>query len=235
MLETELCVSSIEALHIANKYPFDRIELCQSLEIGGLTPSIGFIDFASKISNIELHILIRQRAGGFVYSSDELELMLNEIYNLKNKGLNGFVIGAINSNLELNVSWLKEAIQISSKHHFTFHRAFDDLQIWDQALETLIELGFKRILSSGKEKSVKEGASVLSKMKKQARGRIQIMCGGGINASNILEICEEIKPDAVHFSATEKKTISTNSIFSTDALIIQEENVKQIFNQLNKL
>ena len=96
-MKIELCVASIEALQIVKDLSIDRIELCQNLEQGGMTPSHGFIEMA-LLNEIETHVLIRPRAAGFTYAEDEIQLMLNDIKNCRELGVKGIVIGALNLN-----------------------------------------------------------------------------------------------------------------------------------------
>ena len=92
-MKFELCAASIDAIKIAKELNFDRIELCQTLEQGGITPSYGMIEYAIAYG-IETHVLIRPRPGGFFYSEEEVEVMLREILNCKEMGAKGIVIGA---------------------------------------------------------------------------------------------------------------------------------------------
>ena len=85
-LQLELCAASLEALELAYKHQFDRVELCQNLEQGGLTPSAGLIQMA-KDFNLNTHVLIRPRAGGFCYNEEELALMQKEIAFLFEPGI----------------------------------------------------------------------------------------------------------------------------------------------------
>ena len=76
-MKKELCAASVKAIQLAKKYNFDRIELCQNLEQGGTTPSIGMIQFAVS-SAVKTHVLIRQRSGDFIYSQDEIQVMTED-------------------------------------------------------------------------------------------------------------------------------------------------------------
>ena len=84
-MKIELCAASQEAIQIASDLKIDRIELCQNLEQGGMTPSPGLIDYALAFG-VETHVLIRPRPGGFRYNQDEQEIILRDILECKNLG-----------------------------------------------------------------------------------------------------------------------------------------------------
>ena len=230
-MELELCAASIQAVQLAKKYNFNRIELCQNLEQGGITPSIGMIQTALKY-NIDTHVLIRPRIGNFTYTEEEKEIILSEIKNINSLSIKGFVVGALNSKNELDIDFLNQIKSIHSTVDLTFHRAFDDIENWKLAIDQLIELGFKRILSSGGKSTVDEGFQQLQEMVQYANGRIEIMTGGGVNSMNIKKIATEINPLAVHFSGTSLLKSSDTSLFSTDQLIVDEAKIESILTAL---
>lgn len=223
----ELCVSSLEAISLASKFDFDRIELCQALEVGGLTPSLALQKTALE-SFPNTHVLIRARAGNFHYSEAEKELMLADIQACYEIGIPGVVVGSLTNENEVDLEFIQNIKKRFPSLELTFHRAFDDIKKPLEALEQLIELGVKRILTSGGKKSVSEGLEQLKSCISHANGKIEIMIGGGINSSNISTILKEIKPNAVHFSGTNLQKSQDNSLFSEDLLIVDEEKIAQI-------
>lgn len=231
-MELELCAASIEAVQLAKKHNFNRIELCQNLEHGGITPSIGMIQTALKY-DIDTHVLVRPRIGNFIYSSEEKEIILSDIKNFNSLNIKGLVIGVLKSNNELDINFLSEIKTINSSFDLTFQRAFDDVQNWKQAIDELVDLGFIRILTSGGKPTVDEGFQQLQQMIEYANGRIQIMTGGGINANNIKKIVTVLKPSAIHFSGTSIYKSNDNSLFSTDQLIVEETKIESILTALN--
>jgi copper homeostasis protein len=226
-MKFELCAASIEAIQLAKELNFDRVELCQSLEQGGLTPSYSMIDY-SIAYGIPTHVLIRPRPGGFTYNSDELELIIREVVNCKNMGAAGIVIGVLNESGAIDEPILEEIMKKSGGLEVTFHRAFDDCVEWKKGMDILIKHGVKRILSSGLARNVDIGYPILSEMIKYAAGRIQIMTGGGVNASNIGRLVDELGPDAIHFSGTVKFQLDEESLFSESILKVDSNKVKRI-------
>ena len=225
-MQIELCVASVEALHAAKSLEIDRIELCSNLDQGGLTPSPGFVRSALDLG-IETHVLIRPRSGGFIYSESEIELILTEIKEMDKLGVHGIVVGVLSNQLLLNYQVLRQ-IRDSFSNCITFHRAFDDLVEWQDALEWLQENDYNRVLTSGLSTSIAAGISVLKEMKDLAKGNIEIMAGGGINLSNIHEIIEVAQPDAIHFSATSKQSLDPDSLFSEELLMFDEMKAKKL-------
>lgn len=231
-IKIELCAASETAIEIASNYGFDRIELCQQLEVGGITPSVGLQLFAK--SRIETHVLIRPRGGDFVFTSAEKEVMLMDIEAVKNNGLSGVVTGALTAENTLDLDWLREACKVAGNLELTFHRAFDEVNDWQSALESLISLGFHRILTSGQALDAYLGKDQLKSFLALANKRIEIMAGGGINASNIAEIHSIINLDALHFSASEWKQIGAGSRYEINALCVSECKVKELMKAIQR-
>jgi copper homeostasis protein len=226
-MKIELCTASFESIKLAKEFNLNRIELCQNLEQGGLTPSAGYIDYALSIG-LETHVLIRPRAGGFCYNEDEFLIMLREIEYCKKIGAHGVVIGVLTEKNEINIEQLERISDISASLQVTFHRAFDDTIEWKRSLEMLINVGVKRILTSGVSSNVDSGFNVLKEMIKFAKDRIEIMAGGGINAANVKRIAQEIVPDAIHFSGTTKALLDEESLFSETILQVDRKKVARI-------
>lgn len=232
-MKIELCAASMEAILLARKYNFDRIELCQNLEQGGMTPSPGFIEYALAC-NLDTHVLIRPRPGGFRYTNDEIEIILRDIRECKAIGAQGVVVGILSEGGWVNQEAMEAVMRVADGMTVTFHRAFDDMVNFEKALDNLIDCGVTRVLSSGLASNVDLGAANLKGMVEYAAGRIEIMPGGGVNASNIKRIQTEIQPDAIHFSATHKQALSDDSRFSETVLQINEEKLVRLLKEIDR-
>jgi copper homeostasis protein len=226
-MKFELCAASIEAIKLAKEKNFDRIELCQDLEQGGLTPSYGLIEYAQAYG-IETHVLIRPRPGGFFYNEDELEVIIREVINCKRSGVKGIVIGALSETGEIDKNVLAEIMEKANGMEVTFHRAFDDSIDWQRSLDVLMDFGVSRVLSSGMSSNAEIGMPILKQMVKRASGNIQIMAGGGVNSSNIQRIVKEVGPHAIHFSGTAKFQLDEDSLFSETILKVDRNKVQRI-------
>ena len=226
-MKVELCASSLESIQLAKELNFDRIELCQTLEQGGITPSPGLIDYAVAYG-IETHVLIRPRPGGFQYNWDEVEIMLRDILECKSMEAKGVVVGALDEFGLIDEKAVGLMVEKAGDMDVTFHRAFDDTYNFEKSIDTLVKLGVKRILSSGLGSNVELGMENLKAMMEYADGRIEIMPGGGVNASNIQKLISEVQPDAIHFSGTKKYLLDENSMFSETILKVNEEKVRRL-------
>ncbi len=216
-MKLELCAASIEAIDLAKELKFDRIELCQNLEQGGMTPSPGFIEYALS-HDLETHVLIRPRSGGFRYTKEEIEIILHDVEKCKSMGTQGVVVGILDESDQICKSSLDAILSVSGDMDVTFHRAFDDTYEYDKSLDILINSGVKRVLSAGLARNVELGLPVLKNMNDYSNGRIEIMTGGGVNISNILKLKNEVKPSAIHFSGTNKAVVDEGSMFSETIL-----------------
>jgi copper homeostasis protein len=192
-MKRKLEVIATEVAHIkeANRLGVDRIELCSAVSADGLSPSHGLVEWAVKNSAVHIMVMIRPREGGFVYSLEELELMLSEISWAKQCGAMGIVVGALTEKNEVDVALMKTMVQAAYPMEVTFHRAFDVVQDPLKALEEIIELGCTRILTSGQETNCIDGKELIFELQKVAGDRITIMAGAGINADSIDVISSE--------------------------------------------
>ncbi len=233
-ISVELCASSVESLLLASKYKVTRIELCQDLDQGGLTPSPGLFQLARELK-LETHVLIRPRAGGFFYSSDEKKVMIRDVAYFSANGASGITIGGLKENFELDISFLKEIRSLTGKLHLTFHRAVDESIEWKRSLDELIELKFNRILTSGFSSNVDSGFPILKQMVAYAKDRIEIMPGGGVNSNNAKRLVEEAKVNSLHFSGTLKVLLDEESAFSETILRVDEKKVRRMMETIIKL
>ena len=202
----EICVDSIDGVAAAKTAGADRVELCADLLEGGITPSRGMIRRARTIPGIRLHVIIRPRGGDFLFDDDEFAVMEADIDTAKAEGVDGVVIGLLAANATIDIERTRRLIERARPMAVTFHRAFDMTADPFAALETLIELGVGRVLTSGQEATVLEGLPLLAELVRRAGDRIIIMPGGGITARNVERIVAEARPKEMHFAAMEPTT-----------------------------
>jgi len=182
----EVCAESYEYAEKAEKAGADRIELCKDLHLDGLTPDYESAKRTIDTLNIPVFILIRPRHGDFNYSEKEFELMKADIIKFKEMGCKGIVSGILNDDKTIDIERTKELVELSRPLEFTFHRAFDVVTDPLKELEKLIQLGVERVLSSGQKQKADKGIELLKELKKNAKDKIIIMPGSGINKSNIV-------------------------------------------------
>lgn len=178
-----------------------RVELCMNPQEGGTTPSAGFIQLARQIIPMELFPIIRPRGGDFLYTDAEIECMKHDIRICKNLGCDGVVLGMLNENGTVNTEQTQKLVELAYPMEVTFHRAFDRVADPFTALEDIIRIGCTRILTSGLEATAIEGKGRLRQLILQADGRITVMPGSGVRASNIRDIALETNAEEFHTSA----------------------------------
>lgn len=197
----EICVDSLASVQACTRAGADRIELCAGLVEGGTTPSLGFLQAARRMFPGKIMVMLRPRAGDFVYSDDEFALMLDEIEFFRHHGADGFVCGLLTPDGAIDSGRLEILVARASGLDLTFHRAFDVSRDLSESLEALIALGVPRVLTSGGHPDVRRGLDSLSRLAKQAAGRILILPGGGVTAEFIPEIVRRTGVTEVHLSA----------------------------------
>ena len=182
----EVCTDSYEYAIKAEKAGADRIELCKDLHLDGLTPNYKTAKRTIDRLNIPVFILIRQREGDFTYSNEEFELMKQDIVKFKEMGCKGIVSGILHDDKTIDIERTKQLVELSRPLDFTFHRAFDMVTDPLKELEKLIQLGVERVLTSGQKQKAVKGIELLKELKKNAKDKIIIMPGSGINKLNIM-------------------------------------------------
>lgn len=208
-MKLEIAVVSAEGAGIAAAEGADRIELCSSLELGGITPSQGLMEASAEQvdGRLEIHPLIRCRPGDFSYSPAELDTMEREIRSLLIQGAHGVVLGALRPGGELDIPATRRLAESARNSNplaqLTFHRAIDQTPDAVAAVDVLVDLGFTRVLSSGQSASVHEGLDMLARMARRSAGRLQVMAGGGLRIADIPAV-KRSGMDAVHLSAKQK-------------------------------
>lgn len=200
-MQLEICIDNVESLEVAANVGVTRLELCAALAVGGLTPSYAFIKQAVALSKAANFVMIRPRAGDFIFNPDEVDVMVADIHLAKDLGADGVVIGALTQTAEIDLNACEKLMQAAQGMGVTFHRAFDLCRDPHVALEQLIALGCERLLTSGQAPTAWQGRKNIAQQVIQSQGRIQIMPGAGVTAKNAKAIITATGADALHFSA----------------------------------
>ncbi len=201
-LVIEAAVESAAAALAAAEGSAHRIELCTNLAQGGVTPAMSLLRECLAKLTIPVFVLVRPRAGDFVYSAAEHGSMLEQIAQARAAGAHGIVTGALTARRVIDNVRLAELIAAARPLPVTFHRAFDECRDLPEALECLIRLGAERVLTSGGAATAVHGAETLARLVRQAQGRIGILAGGGITAANVVRI-RDTGVHEVHFSVND--------------------------------
>lgn len=217
--ELEVIAFDIASCKLAAVNGATRIELCANPNDGGTTPSYGMIELARKSTQLQLFPIIRPRGGDFLYSKEEVEIMISDVRTCKKLGADGVVIGLLNKNGEIDLDNCERLIDAADDMDITFHRAFDRVKDPFKSLEQIIKLGCKRILTSGLHPTVDEGINTLRSLVEKASDRIIIMPGSGVRSGNIIDIAKKTGAFAFHSSAR-------NTVFSEMEFTNPEMNEK---------
>lgn len=198
-IKLEVCCGDMQSVLAAKEGGADRIELCQALEVDGLTPSAEMMAEAIGLG-IPVQVLIRPREGDFVYDEAEIETMLKEIRLAKRLGANGVVIGALKSDGSIDEETIRCLVSEATGLSITFHRAFDVCSQPTEALEQIVSLGCHRLLTSGQAPSAEQGIPLIKRLVEQSGGRLIIMPGAGVNQENARRILSETGAHEIHGS-----------------------------------
>lgn len=201
-IAVEICAQSPADAQVAVDVGADRIELCTALEVGGLTPSIGSIRAARALTERPgwLHVLIRPRPGGYLYSAAEVDLTCADIAAAIDAGADGVVVGALRADHSIDADACEAFVAAANGGAVTFHRAFGLVPDAAAGLEQLAGLGFARILTSGAASRAVDAAAELASLVTSSAGRVEIMAGGGVQPEHIPALAAA-GVDAVHLSA----------------------------------
>ena len=228
----EVCCGNLESVDAAVAGGARRIELCSDLEVDGLTPPVEWIrEVRKRYPSLTVHVLVRSRAGDFVYAPEEVETMAAQVEEALEAGADGIVIGCLTAGGDVDIPAMERLVRTvesynlaaellrsdlchaaNDSHYFpgparrvsiTFHRAFDVCKRPFDALEHIIALGCDRILTSGQGPTVVEGSDMLRELRKRADGRIIILPGGGVTPRNAGRILAMTGCTEIHASASE--------------------------------
>lgn len=187
----EFCAENVTLLEKAFKAGAQRVELCDNLAVGGTTPSYGVIKAAvelAKTYQAKVVVMIRPRGGDFVYSQEELAIMLEDMKCVRELGVDGFVLGALTSENHLDKDALRTLLEASQGLEVTMHMAFDQIAIEDQpsAIQWLKENGVTRLLTRAgtPETALDSRLKRYAELVQLADGQLDILAGGGISVAN---------------------------------------------------
>lgn len=197
----EVCVQSPADCLAAAQGGADRVELCQAIELGGLTPSLGMVSAACELSPLPVVVLARPRPGDFVYTDLEVDLVTKDLEHLALSGACGVAVGALTRDGDVDLRALEAWARAKGDLELVFHRAFDSCRAPQETLSLLSEHGVQRVLTSGGAATAAEGAENLATWIEAVGEGIQILPAGTIRAENVAALIEKTCADQVHFRA----------------------------------
>ena len=197
----EACVDSVDGALSAARAGAGRLELCANLVEGGTTPSVGMMRAVVHRVALPVHVMIRPRGGDFLYSAEEIEVMLRDVEGAKGCGVHGIVSGALHPHGTVDEDGTAALIEAAFPLPFTFHRAIDVTRDPSEALDALHALGVRRVLTSGGAATAAEGAATIAHLVGRARDRVVVMAGGGVRRDNVAALVEATGVREVHLRA----------------------------------
>ena len=239
----EVCVDSVCNAVVAQSAGAHRVEFCANLSEGGTTPSPAQIEIARKRLHIRLYVIIRPRGGDFLYNETEFEIMKSDIHFCGKIGCDGVVIGMLRPDGTIDRERTGELVRIAEGYGMgvTFHRAFDRCADGFEAMETAIELGCERILTSGGYDTAIEGAEIIRKLIEKAGERIIIMPGAGITPENVKELIQKTGAKELH--GTFRSRFASPMLYRNEKLsradeeygllLTDAEKIKRIITKIN--
>ena len=223
----EVCCGSVEDVLQAERGGADRVELNTGLFHGGLTPSVGELITAKKLSKLPVMTMVRPRQGGFFYTDAEYKTALADAEALLSAGADGLVFGFLNADGTLDAGRTRTLAQLAGDRTKVFHRAIDVVGDWKRTLAQLIEIGIDRVLTSGQAPDAWYGAEVIRQMIEFAQGAIEILPGGGVTLRNLDKVIEATGCRQVHLAKfvqhTDPSTAGNPEIFYGGALYPPED------------
>ncbi|NBI07053.1 copper homeostasis protein CutC [Senegalia massiliensis] len=239
----EVCCDSLEDVIIAEKAGADRVELNNSMHLGGLTPSMGTIKLVSERCVISTIVMARPRGAGFCYNDYQYDTMVADIEEMMKYNIAGVAFGCLTKNKEIDIEKNKKIIEILKKNdkQVVFHRAFDCVVDPYKSIEILIDLGVDRILTSGLASKAVEGVELLKDLQKKYGQKIEILAGSGVNESNAKYIMDGTGISQYHSSCKtweiDPTTIGNdvsyayaNSPHENEYNVVSYEKVKELIN-----
>jgi copper homeostasis protein len=199
----EVCIDCIESALAAKSGGADRIEVCGALAVDGITPSFGLVEQCVELGGVEVAVMIRPHVGGFCYGENEVDTMLRDVGVAKQLGANGVVLGALGRDGRIDRELCQRFIEASRPQSVTFHRAFDLTPDAFEALDSLLELGVDRLLTSGQAATAKDGAPLIHELVRRAGKRLSVMAGAGIRVENVVPVMRATGVREIHTSASE--------------------------------
>lgn len=238
-ISIEICANGLLSVLNAQSGGADCAELCEALEVGGLTPSYGTLKSVFEQKTIPIRVLIRPRPGNYTYSHSETEIMIRDIRLCKEIGFEGVVLGALTDTETVDFDVLRKLVEAASGMQLTFHRAIDACRNPFEAIPKLIAMGFDKILTSGGKSNAEIGIEQIARMHQQFENQIYIMAGGGINPQNVQKIIESTQITHCHFSASKIQyqgaTTPENPKDNTGALMTWTESDVEIIKTIRKI
>ena len=215
----EVCVDSYASAMAAIAGGADRLELCSALAVGGLTPSPALLRQIREVSNIPVRCLMRTRGGDFLYTPEEIRQMAMEISMLKEAGADGFVIGCLDADGDLDPVAMKPLLKAANGMGLTLHRCIDVSRDPCETYRAAAAMGIDTILTSGGAGNCLKGMETIRQLialREEGNGP-EVLIGAGVKASVIAEFLDKV-PGARAFHMSGKTEVKSGMRFKREGV-----------------
>ncbi len=215
----EVCVDSLASARAAIAGGADRLELCSALAIGGLTPYAALLRQIRAESSIPIRCLMRPRAGDFLYTQEEIQMMAQQIRLLRDIGANGFVIGCLDADGDLDPEAMAPLQEAAKGCGLTLHRAMDVSRDLLETYQAAADLGIDTVLTSGGAASCTGGKETIGKLLalRDKIGGPEVLIGAGVKAS-VITAFRQAFPGARAFHASCKTELESAMVFRREGV-----------------
>lgn len=215
----EVCVDSLASAKAAAEGGADRLELCSALAVGGLSPYGELLQQIKAVCALPVRCLMRPRAGDFLYTAEEIELLCKQIRHLRAAGADGFVLGALTPDGALDEDAMQKLLDACGGRPVTLHRCIDVSRDPEQVYRTAAALGLDTVLTSGAAASCLEGMDMLAQLlalREKISGP-EVLIGAGVNAEVIRKLQARL-PGARAFHMSGKTLIESGMRFRREGV-----------------
>ena len=113
-------------------------------------------------------------------------------------GAQNIVFGALTPGNEIDTDALETVSIAAQGLPITFHMAFDEVTDQEKAIDQLVEFGVDKILTHGGPLDQPLNTDKLKSLIDYAKGKINIIIGGGVNAENFENLAQLTGTNYVH-------------------------------------
>lgn len=215
----EVCVDSYASAMAAIRGGADRLELCSALSVGGLTPWTELLLQIREASRIPVRCLMRPRAGDFLYSEEEIDLLCMQIRSLRQAGADGFVVGALCADGTLDRQATRRLCAAADGAGLTLHRAIDVSLDPLQTYRDAAALGIDTVLTSGAAANCLAGRETIGQLLalRDAIDGPEVLIGAGVNAAVLAQLRREL-PQARAFHMSGKAEVESSMQFRREGV-----------------
>lgn len=215
----EVCVDSLASARAAKQGGADRLEFCSALAVGGLTPYAELLQQIKAELDLPVRCLMRPRAGDFLYTKEEINLLCRQIRTLRAAGADGFVIGALTPEGDLDLPAMQAMLDASDGAPVTLHRCIDVSRDLSATYRAAAALGIDTVLTSGGAESCRRGVPQLAELLRlrDALNGPEVLIGAGVSAAVIDELRTAL-PGARAFHASCKTLVDSGMLFRREGV-----------------